>query len=98
MPDTLAFHLAQLDPVVGDIPGNVARLKAAHEAAAKAGADLMIAGELAVCGYPPEDLVMKPAFLRAVAAGVEALAAATASGPAMLVGAPLADNGKRYNA
>jgi NAD+ synthase len=98
MVDTLTLHLAQLDPVVGDIPGNVARLKAAHQAAAKAGADLMIAGELAVCGYPPEDLVMKPAFLRAVSAGVEALAAATASGPAMLVGAPLTDNGKRYNA
>jgi NAD+ synthase len=98
MSDTLALHIAQLDPVLGDISGNVARLKAAHKAATDAGADLVIAGELAVCGYPPEDLVMKPAFLRAVSAGIEALALATSSGPAMLVGAPLADNGKRYNA
>jgi len=98
MSDTLALHIAQLDPVLGDIPGNVARLKAAHADAAKAGADLVIAGELAVCGYPPEDLVMKPAFLRAVSAGIEALALATVSGPAMLVGAPLAENGHRYNA
>jgi NAD+ synthase len=98
MPDSLSLYLAQLDPTLGDIPGNVARLKAAHKAAAKAGADLVIAAELAICGYPPEDLVMKPAFLRAVAAGIEALAAETASGPAMLIGAPIAEEDRRYNA
>jgi NAD+ synthase len=98
MPDSLSLYLAQLDPTLGDIPGNVARLKAAHKAAARAGADLVVAGELAICGYPPEDLVMKPAFLRAVAAGIEALAADTASGPAMLIGAPIAEEGRRYNA
>jgi NAD+ synthase len=98
MADSLSLYLAQLDPTVGDIAGNLARLKAAHKAAAEAGADLMVAAELAVCGYPPEDLVMKPVFLRAVAAGIESLAAETASGPAILVGAPIADGDKRYNA
>ena len=98
MADTLSLYLAQLDPTLGDIAGNLARLKDAHQAAAKAGADMLVAAELAVCGYPPEDLVMKPAFLRAVSAGIEALAADTASGPAILVGAPIADGDKRYNA
>jgi NAD+ synthase len=98
MSDSLSLYLAQLDPTLGDIAGNLARLKLAHKAAAAAGADLLVAGELAVCGYPPEDLVMKPAFLSAVAVGIEALAAATASGPAILVGAPIADGEKRYNA
>ena len=98
MPEALSLYLAQLDPTLGDIPGNLARLKDAHRAAANAGADLLVAAELVICGYPPEDLVMKPAFLRAVASGIEALAAETASGPAMLVGAPIAEGGRRYNA
>ena len=98
MADTLSLYLAQLDPTVGDIAGNLARLKAAHKAAAAAGADLMVAAELAVCGYPPEDLVMRPAFLRVVASAIEALAAESAAGPAILVGAPIAEGERRYNA
>ncbi len=100
MTDSLTIALAQLNPTVGDIDGNVARIRAARLAAGAGGADLVIGTELCVSGYPPEDLVLKNAFLEAVRAGVEALAEETADGgPGLIVGAPwLAEDGKRYNA
>ncbi|MGE0253153.1 MAG: NAD+ synthase [Alphaproteobacteria bacterium] len=99
MPDTLTIALAQLDPVVGDIDGNVARILAARAEAAAGGADVLVTTELAVAGYPPEDLVMKPAFLAAVRRGVDKLAAATADGgPAIIAGAPWLEDGRRTNA
>ncbi|MBF0333117.1 MAG: NAD+ synthase [Alphaproteobacteria bacterium] len=99
MSDTLKLALAQLNPVVGDIAGNLARLRAARAEAAAAGADLLLGPELVVSGYPPEDLVLKEAFLDAVRDGVEALARETADGgPAMLVGAPWRIDGARRNA
>ncbi|MEZ5907229.1 MAG: NAD+ synthase [Hyphomicrobiaceae bacterium] len=95
----LSIAAAQLNPIVGDIPGNMARLARAHEEAAAAKADLLVTSELFVTGYPPEDLVMKPAFARASRAAVEAFAAATGDGrPAILVGAIWPDGGKVYNA
>jgi NAD+ synthase len=99
MTDSLNIALAQLNPTVGDIDGNVARIRAARLAASAGGADLVIGTELCVSGYPPEDLVLKNAFLDAVRAGIEALAADTADGgPGLIVGAPwLAEDGKRYN-
>ena len=72
---------AQLNTVVGDIDGNVEAIVAAYKEAAGQGAHLAVFPELAVTGYPPEDLVFKPAFLRASRAGVEAVAAATAEHP-----------------
>ncbi|MBF0391697.1 MAG: NAD+ synthase [Alphaproteobacteria bacterium] len=99
MSETLKLALAQLNPVVGDIAGNLARLRAARAEAAAAGADLLLGPELVVSGYPPEDLVLKEAFLDAVRDGVEALARETADGgPAMLVGAPWRIDGARRNA
>lgn len=99
MTDTLTIALAQINPVVGDIDGNVARLRAARAEAAGLGADLMVASELVVSGYPPEDLVLKPLFLEAAEAAVRTLAADTRDGgPALLIGAPWRDKGKRYNA
>ena len=99
MTDSLAIALAQLDLTVGDLQGNEASILRARAAAAARGADLVICTELAVTGYPPEDLVLKPAFQRQARAVVEALAAATADGgPALLVGAPWAEDGKLYNA
>ncbi len=90
MPDerlTIAF--AQLDPTVGDIRGNLEKLRAARAEAAAAGADVLVATELFVTGYPPEDLVKKPAFLDQVEAAVHELAAETDDGgPAVIVGAP----------
>jgi NAD+ synthase len=96
---SLSLALAQLNPIVGDVEGNCRRLEAARDMAAASGADLLIAGELSISGYPPEDLVLKNAFLEAVEAGVGRLATATAGGgPALLVGAPWRVNGTCHNA
>lgn len=87
--DSLAIALAQINPRVGDPDGNLALLRAARAEAAAGGADIVIASELAICGYPPEDLIVKAAFLARCRAAVEALAADTADGgPAVLLGAP----------
>ena len=99
MADTLSIALAQLNPTVGDIAGNIAKLRAARAEAARARADLMLASELVVAGYPPEDLVLKPAFEDAVEAAVKSFAAETKDGgPAVILGAPWRDAGKLYNA
>ncbi|BBE71807.1 NAD+ synthase [Oharaeibacter diazotrophicus] len=97
--DTLRLALAQLDPVMGDVDGNLARARAARAEAAAAGADLVVFSELFVCGYLPEDLVLKPALQRACRAAVEALAADTADGgPGVLIGTPWAEGGRLHNA
>ncbi|RVN58625.1 NAD+ synthase, partial [Sinorhizobium meliloti] len=62
-PSTLRIAVAQLNPTVGDIAGNVAKAREARTAAAREGADLLLLTELFISGYPPEDLVLKPAFL-----------------------------------
>ena len=99
MTDTLAMALAQINPTVGDLAGNAAKIRAARAEAAAGKAELVVYPELVVCGYPPEDLVLKPAFQQAVEATVNALAAETKDGgPAMLVGAPWLSQGKLYNA
>ena len=66
---------AQLNPVVGDIDGNVERVLAAYRQAAAHGAHLAVFPELALTGYPPEDLVFKPSFLAASQAAAERVAA-----------------------
>lgn len=89
MTDSLRIALAQLNPTVGDIAGNLALIRKRRTQAAALGADLMAATELVISGYPPEDLVLKPAFLDAVRDAIEALAADTADGgPGLIVGAP----------
>jgi NAD+ synthase len=97
--DRLVISLAQLNPTVGDVAGNVGKLLAALAEARGQGADLLVSTELFVTGYPPEDLVRKPALLDAVEAAAAELAAATAlGGPALLVGLPWRHEGKVYNA
>jgi NAD+ synthase len=99
MTDSLTLALAQLNPTVGDLAGNAARIRAARASARSQGADLVVYPELAISGYPPEDLVLKPAFQEAVLRIVTELAAETAdNGPAMLVGTPWFKDGKLYNA
>jgi len=99
MPDTLAIALAQINTVVGDIAGNLGRIRAARAEAQRQGADLVVFPELTISGYPPEDLVLKPLFQDHAAQAVGTLAAETGDGgPAMIVGAPWAENGKLYNA
>jgi NAD+ synthase (glutamine-hydrolysing) len=88
--------LAQVDPVVGDLDGNRDLIVARIEEARTAGADLVLFPELVVTGYPPEDLLLRPSFVRAARATVERIAAET-EGIVALVGAPLAD-GNLYNA
>jgi NAD+ synthase len=97
--DRLTLALAQLNPTVGDLTGNAARLRQARAQAAEAGADLLLGTELFLSGYPPEDLVLKPAFIADVRTLLEELAAETADGgPAMIIGAPWEEAGKLYNA
>src|SRR2546427_11254968 len=77
--------IAQLDCVVGDMPGNAARILAAVDEARRGGADLVVTPELSLCGYPPEDLLLRPAFLAACAGELERLAAQV-TGPAVVGG------------
>src|SRR4051812_1474069 len=89
--------LAQLNPVMGDIAGNLAR---ARQARAKArDADVILFSELFIVGYSPEDLVLKPALQEEARGAVEELARDTADGgPAILMGAPWVEEGMLYNA
>ena len=97
--DKLAIALAQLNPTVGDVAGNADKVRRARKQAAGEGADLILFPELFIAGYPPEDLVLKPAFQAACRAAVEALARETAdNGPAVIVGTPWMESGKLYNA
>jgi NAD+ synthase len=97
--DRLVIALAQLAAIVGDIEGNLGRLRAARAQAAAFGADIVMCSELFLSGYPPEDLVLKPAFQEACRTACETLARETADGgPAVLVGLPWAENGALYNA
>jgi NAD+ synthase len=98
-PDTFRLALAQLNPTMGDIAGNLAKARASRAEAARLGADAVMYPELFLAGYPPEDLVLKPAFQDACRAACEALAAETSDGgPAVLVGLPWAEGGLVYNA
>ncbi|HVZ15243.1 MAG TPA: NAD+ synthase [Bauldia sp.] len=97
--DTLRIAVAQLDLIVGDIDGNVAKAREARTKAAAEGADLLVLSELFVAGYPPEDLVLKPAFQDACRKAVEALARDTADGgPGVVIGSPWPEGGRVYNA
>jgi NAD+ synthase len=99
MNDTLRITLAQLNPTVGDVPGNLARVREARASASADSADIVMFPELFLAGYPPEDLVLKPAFLDACRIALENLARDTADGgPAILVGLPWGEAGRVYNA
>jgi NAD+ synthase len=96
--DTIRIAIGQLNPTVGDIPGNLAKARQAREDAARHGADVLLLTELFIAGYPPEDLVLKPAFLASCRKAVETLAAETADGgPAVVIGYPRTENDKRFN-
>jgi NAD+ synthase len=98
-PDTLRIALAQLNPTVGDVAGNLKKARDARAEAARGSAEIVVFPELFLAGYPPEDLVRKPAFLDVCAEAVEALAADTADGgPAVIIGSPWRHEGKVHNA
>jgi NAD+ synthase len=90
IPDVLHIAVAQLNPIVGDVAGNLAKARDARAAAAQHGADLVLFTELFIAGYPPEDLVLKPAFVAACEQSVLELAGDTGDGgPGVVIGTPL---------
>ncbi|WP_420456888.1 NAD+ synthase [Rubrivirga sp.] len=94
----MRIALCQINTTVGDLAGNVARVLRDARRAADAGADLAVFPELCVTGYPPQDLLDRPAFLDDVDAAVEHLAQHAPDGLALLVGAPVRNDtpvGKR---
>ncbi len=95
----LNILFVQADPLVGDLAGNAAKARAAWEKAARKGADLAVLPELFIAGYPPEDLVLREAFVRACMEHVRALAEITAGddAPALLLGTPWLENGRVHN-
>ncbi|WP_421850337.1 NAD+ synthase [Novosphingobium sp.] len=96
MVDTLIITLAQLNQKVGDLVANAAAMLAVRERAE--GSDLIVYPEMQLIGYPPEDLILKPALIERAAIALEALAAATADGgPAMLVGSVFVRDGALHN-
>ena len=92
----LRVAAAQLNLVVGDLDGNAARILETYERAEREGCDLVAFPELAITGYPPEDLLLRPAFVAQAAEALEKLAARTGRAAAV-VGFPEAD-GDLYNA
>jgi len=97
--DHFRLAVAQLNPVVGDVAGNLEKARSARQQAADMGAELVLFSELFLAGYPPEDLVKKPAFVRRCKAALDNLASDTADGgPGVLIGAPVVENGRLHNA
>ncbi len=100
MTDRLSIAIAQINPTVGDIAGNVALIEKYVTDAGALGADLVVTTELAVSGYPPEDLVLKPGFQDCIEIAVTELAKSLHDKnlPAALIGSPWRQDGKLYNA
>ncbi len=99
MTDRLRIAFAQLNPTVGALSANVAKARAAHDVSAQQDADLVVFTELFLSGYPPEDLVLKPAFVADCRAALLQLATDTGDGrPAMLMTLPWADGDAVHNA
>ncbi len=97
MTEILTVAIAQINPTVGDVGGNADLVRGACAEAKDA--DLVVFGELTISGYPPEDLVLKNAFINNVEDTIKSLADETSvGGPAVLVGAPWRVDGLLYNA
>ena len=84
----LTIAIAQVNPVVGDVNGNLTIVRRVRDEAASLGADLVVFPELVLVGYPPEDLVLRPALVEAAAHALDALERESVSGPGVVVTAP----------
>jgi NAD+ synthase len=94
-----SIALAQLNPTVGDVAGNLARVRHARDQSAELGADLVVLSELILVGYPPEDLVLRPALVDAAASALRELERESAAGgPALIVTLPWRTDGCLHNA
>ncbi len=93
----MKIAIAQLNCTVGDLAGNAAKILDFAERAKVLGADLLITPELSICGYPPEDLLLRDDFCRACQREVDSLAARL-TGIYAVVGHPQQIGNKRYNA
>lgn len=94
---TLKIAVAQINCTVGDLDGNAARIVAAAREAKAQGADLLLTPELALCGYPPEDLLLRADFYRAAENTLQSVANAVPD-LAMIIGHPLREEDICYNA
>src|SRR6476659_4199369 len=98
MTDRLRIALAQMNQRVGDLDGNAKAMLEMRRRAAAAGTDLLVCPELQLVGYPPEDLVLKPEFVRRVHECTDQLVAATIEpGPALLIGTITNIGGQIFN-
>jgi NAD+ synthase len=96
---TLSLAVAQLNPIVGDVAGNAALIRRARSEAAAQGADLVVFSELVVVGYPPEDLVLRPALVQSAANVLGELERESAiGGPGLVVTLPWVNEGRLHNA
>jgi NAD+ synthase len=94
----LTVALAQLNPIVGDVAGNAALIRRARDEASAQGADLVVCTELALVGYPPEDLVLRPALVDAAAAALRELENESRSLPTgVVVTLPWRHEGRLHN-
>jgi NAD+ synthetase len=93
----MKIAIAQINSTVGDLAGNAAKILACAGEARQQGAQLLLAPELGLCGYPPEDLLLRDGFYRACAQTLSELARKT-SDISVIVGHPHEQDGKRYNA
>ncbi len=93
----MKLAIAQFNCVLGDLTGNVARILRYAEQARIQGAQLLLTPELGLCGYPPEDLLLREGFLQACERALHELAAKT-NGISVVVGYPHQHHGKLYNA
>jgi NAD+ synthase (glutamine-hydrolysing) len=93
----MKIALAQINPTVGDFSGNARLILNRTASAAERSADLVVFPELAICGYPPADLLEKASFLTRARQTLDQLAEATANGPSILCGTALATDGSSYD-
>ncbi len=94
----MRFAIGQVNPTIGDLHGNCQLIEQAHRGASTTGAQLLVLPELAICGYPPKDLLLRDGFIPRCEAAVERLAKLTAGKTAILVGHPsTGDNRTHHN-